>query len=77
MPSGPVKVSPQQVFNFAQDYYKTATSKTNVTSLRQRSQMIQQELKLNPQTLGAWSKRISLEDQLSKTPHRRFIDIMG
>ena len=76
MPAEPVKVSPQQVFNFVQDFSKTATRKTNITSQQQRTQMIKQELTLNAQTLGAWSKRISLQDQLSKSVHRRFIDIM-
>ncbi len=77
MPAELTKVSPQQIFNFTQDYSKNATRKTNVTSQQQRAQMVQQELTLNPQTLGAWSRRISLQDQLSKSVHKRFIDIMS
>ena len=77
MPAEPVRVSPQQVFNFAQDFFRTATRKTNVTSQQQRAQMVKQELSLDPQRLGAWSKRISLQDQLSKSVHKRFIDIMA
>ncbi len=76
MPAELAKVSPQQALSFTQEYTKNATRKTNIKSQQQRVQMNQQELKLNPQALGAWSRKISLQDQLSKSVHKRFIDIM-
>ena len=71
------KVAPMDVINFTFNYFKTALRKTNVRSKQQVAQMKTEELRMNPQTLGAYSKKISISEQFSKTHQQRFIDIMS
>ncbi|NVM04629.1 MAG: hypothetical protein HWN67_20060 [Candidatus Helarchaeota archaeon] len=77
MPQQINKVPPMDVINFTFNYFKNAIRKTNVRSKRQVAQIKAEELRMNPQTLGAYSKRISVTDQFSKTHQQRFIDIMS
>ncbi len=75
LPAG--KVPPSDVLNFTMTYFKRAVSRTNITSKKEIAQMKAQELKLNPQDVGAYARRVSMSEQISKTSQRRFIDMMG
>jgi len=75
LPAG--KVSPSDVLNFTMTYFKRAASRTNITSKKEIAQMKAQELKLIPQDVGTYARRISMSDQIGKTSQRRFIDMMG
>jgi len=71
MPQQPVKLSPTQIINFTFDYFHNAVKRTNVRSKQKVAQMRSEELKLTPQNVGD-----SMSSQFSKTPQKRFIDIM-
>ena len=75
LPAG--KVPPSDVLNFTISYFKRAANRTNITSKKEIAQMKAQELKLNPQIVGTYARRISMEEQIGKTSQRRFIDMMG
>lgn len=72
-----IKVTPQAVLNFELNYFRNAVRKSNVTSRQQLRQMRSEDLRLTPQTMGAYSKRLSMNDQFSKTEQQRFIDLMA
>ena len=77
MPQQPVKVTPTQVMNFTFDYFQNAFRKTNVRSRQQVVQMRSEELRLTPQNVGDFARRISISSQFSKSPQKRFIDLMA
>ena len=77
MPQQPVKLSPTQIINFTFDYFHNAVKRTNVRSKQKVAQMRSEELRLTPQNVGDFAKRISISSQFSKTPQKRFIDLMA
>ena len=77
MPQQSVKVTPTQVMNFTFDYFQNAIRKTNVRSRQQVTQMRSEELRLTPQNVGDFARRISISSQFSKSPQKRFIDLMA
>ena len=75
MPLSANKVPPSQVINFTLSYFFNAARKTNITSKKEIAKMRAEELRLTPQNIGDFSKRISINDQLSKSRQQSFIDI--
>lgn len=77
MPQQSVKLTPTQVMNFTFDYFHNAVRKSKVGSKQQVTQMRSEELRLTPQDVGNFARRISISSQFSKSPQKRFIDLMA
>jgi len=71
------KLAPADVLSFTFNYTRSAMKKGGFRSRQEVAQLRTQELKLTPQNVGDFAKRISIQSQFSKTQQQRFIDIFS
>ncbi len=63
--------------NFMRGFQTKAMKTGNVTSQEDRNRYQKQKMQLSPQNIGENARRISVEDNRSKTPQQRFFDFYG
>ena len=73
----PIKVTPSNVINFTFNYFRSAIRKTNARSRQDAQRIRSEDLRMTPQTVGSFARRISMQDQFSKTHQQRFIDMFA
>ena len=69
------KINPTRTFNVNLNYQKTAFRRTAANSIQKINQFRAEDNKVSPEDLGRLASRGSVQDQLSKSFHERFIDI--
>jgi hypothetical protein len=68
------KIAPSDVLSFAFNYTRNAMRKGGISSRQDAAQLRSQELKLTPENVGDFAKRIDIRSQFAKTQQQRFID---
>ena len=73
MPTG--KINLLQMLSVNLNYQRAAFRRTSADSIQKMNQLRAEDTKVSPEDLGRLASRGSVQDQLSKSFHERFIDI--
>jgi len=57
-----------------QQYLRNAVRRSSTTSLREARQIMTEQNRVTPQSIGNATRRFSMSDQAQKTPQDRFLD---